>query len=217
MLFRSIPNIKAKIDRITNNIGKEDKKDLLISDLLLVRNEIQKLGKEDPNLAFAEVQKLTADKITPEVIKNAKKYMLGVNKHYVRMYNSANDRKDNKVRSLQSTSEAKAEFTKLKNDYENSSLSDLVTNKNDLKFILELDDQLVQRTNPIYLDPEHNIRAHFYAPQKKVFGTYIDTFWANMFVLWLMSIVLMITLYFDVFKGILDGLGNLPGKFQKKH
>ena len=77
-----------------------------------------------------------------------------------------------------------------------------------MHLIQEVDGQLIQRSDPIYLDPQ-NFRAHFFAPTKLFFGKRIDTFWFNIAVLWFMCITLGITLYFDIFKKIMDGLGKL--------
>jgi len=52
-----------------------------------------------------------------------------------------------------------------------------------------------------------------------LFGTMISTFWFNIGVIWFMSITLMVTLYFDVMKKILDFFGMLIDKipfFKKK-
>jgi hypothetical protein len=70
---------------------------------------------------------------------------------------------------------------------------------------------LVQKKELIFRDPYDKgfFGAHFYAPQKKLFGKYIPTFWANAIVLWLMTILLCITLYFDALKRFLGLLGKL--------
>jgi hypothetical protein len=46
----------------------------------------------------------------------------------------------------------------------------------------------------------NNGRAHFYAPYKKIFGQLVDTYWFNVIVIWLTSILLYITLLTDAFK-----------------
>ena len=81
---------------------------------------------------------------------------------------------------------------------------------------LEYNGRLIQRIDPIYLDPtESNLgAAHFYAPNKRFMGVLFPTYWFNIVVIWLMSISMMITLYFDVFKKVLDFLGNIS--FGKK-
>ncbi len=69
-------------------------------------------------------------------------------------------------------------------------------------------DILVQQVDPIYLLPEPNdfvsFRAHFYAPKKHFAGLYFDTFWFNMVFIWIMTIIMYITLYFDLLKKLLN-------------
>ena len=103
----------------------------------------------------------------------------------------------------------------MKDQYTNDALSDFVKDKNEMNKIIELDNRLIQRADPIYLSPD-NFRAHFYAPEKKIFGMYIDTYWVNIVMIWIMSIILAVTLYFDVFKGFIDGIEKLAEKFKKK-
>ena len=76
---------------------------------------------------------------------------------------------------------------------------------------LEIDGRLIQRSDPIYLDPtDSNFgAAHFYAPNKRFMGNLIPTYRFNLAVIWLMSISLMVMLYFDVFKKVLDFFGNM--------
>jgi hypothetical protein len=46
-------------------------------------------------------------------------------------------------------------------------------------------------------------------------GSLIPTYWFNMSVIWLMSISLMVMLYFEVFKKVLDAMGNISFKKKK--
>lgn len=215
--------IDEKIGLVQDNLGKPDKKDQIAAALRLLRNEFTKemrhLPKNDKKFQFEQyaslIDNLTPEKVNNEILENAKTFVQNINKFYIRVANSASERRDDLIATLSKTPEEKAALTKLKNDYENISLSDLVTNKNDLNFIIEIDNMLIQRQDPVYLDPE-TFRAHFYAPRKKLFGSYIETFWANISVIWLMAITLMITLYFDFFKKILEGLEKLTSKLMTK-
>jgi hypothetical protein len=93
-----------------------------------------------------------------------------------------------------------------------------VKNSNEFNKIIEQDGILIQRADPVFLEPyQSNFgNSHFFAPRKKIFGRYFDTFWVNLCVLWGMSLLMAITLYFDVLRKIIDGLGNLAGLFKKK-
>jgi hypothetical protein len=84
--------------------------------------------------------------------------------------------------------------------------------------ILENEGELIQRSDPIFLDPPADkfFRAQFYAPRKAIFGRYFDTYWVNMAVIWFMTIVLIITLYFDALKKLIDGAENLFSRFGGK-
>ncbi|HKC69141.1 MAG TPA: hypothetical protein VKG26_12975, partial [Bacteroidia bacterium] len=103
-------------------------------------------------------------------------------------------------------------------DYDNETLDNQLRNANDLgEKCLEKDGQFIQRTDPIFLKPENNYgRAHFFAPQKKLFGNFYPTFWFNICVIWGMSVIMMITLYFDLLKKLLDGLEKVFSKLGKK-
>src|SRR5690606_34408240 len=96
----------------------------------------------------------------------------------------------------------------------------MVKNSNDLsgERSLEKDGRLIQQIDPIFQDPmDSNLgRAHFFAPRKKLFGIYYPTLLFNICVIWLMSAVLMITLYFDLFKLAIDSTGNLISRLTRK-
>ena len=100
----------------------------------------------------------------------------------------------------------KYKFQKFKNNYNNHSLEDFVTNSNSLSFITEDETSLIQKSDPIYLDPVNHkyFGAHFYSPSKYFLDYKFDTFSANLIVIWLMTIFLTITLYFDVLRKILE-------------
>ena len=81
----------------------------------------------------------------------------------------------------------------------------MVTDKNSLYKIVEADGVLIQKSDPIFTNPESNIgRAQMFAPQKKIFGNYYDTYWFNICIIAIMSIVLGITLYFDLLKKLME-------------
>ena len=102
----------------------------------------------------------------------------------------------------------------LKRKYHNEKLEDFVTNKDETDKIVEFKNELIQKTDPVYLDPTQKfIKAHFYAPRKMIFGRYMDTFWVNIIVIWTMTLVFYLILYFRLLKRFLDSFeGMSTGK-----
>ncbi|MCA1747084.1 MAG: hypothetical protein LC655_05255, partial [Bacteroidales bacterium] len=69
--------------------------------------------------------------------------------------------------------------------------------------IVESDGRLYQQSDPIFLLPE-STRAHFYAPAKLLFGKYVDTYWFNIVVIWLGSLILYVVLYYDLLRRLIE-------------
>ncbi len=135
-------------------------------------------------------------------------------RYYVDYSNNAKNRKDGLILKLQSQNN-KA-FLKLRDDYANESLEEFVTNKSEQKKVIEFRDEIVQKLDPVYMDPEHKlIKAHFYSPVKRIFGQEMDTYWVNVIVLWFITVVIYFILYFRLLKNILDSGGTLMGRKQK--
>ncbi len=70
------------------------------------------------------------------------------------------------------------------------------------KKILFYKNSIVQNINPVYLDPVKRgflgFRTHFYAPCKYIFGIKVDTFTFNICLVLLSTIVLYLTLYYEL-------------------
>lgn len=211
--------IENKISKVDREIQEYLKKPDTEKDLLLIKNELLKeQALLDNKYKFEFIDKLNVKEFTPEVSSALKKFLNEkINEHYINRENSIRTKREKVTQKL--TKELTPEgLVKLKDEYDNESLTNLVRNANDFsgENCLEKDGRLIQRVDPVYFDPtESNLgRAHFYAPNKKLFGKLIPTFWFNLGVIWAMSISLMIMLYFDVFKKILDFFGNI--NFKKK-
>ena len=82
-------------------------------------------------------------------------------------------------------------------DFDYDKLAEFVENTNETVRIIEYKGRLIQKIDPIYLDPEPVfLKAHFYAPRKWLFGKYYSTFWVNTLVIWAMSVLFFTILYF---------------------
>jgi ABC transport system ATP-binding/permease protein len=185
--------------------------------LRLLRNEIEKEMAFNKAVNFRYLSMLYPDKINDQAIKAAKTYIRTINKAYIRAYNKASDDRDAIIRSYQETPEAKEKFIQLKREQYNDRLAEFVENSNEPVRIVEYKGHLIQKIDPIYLDPESNmIKAHFYAPRKKLFGVFHNTFWVNTLVIWLMSVLFFLILYCRGLRKLLDMMENISQKYIDK-
>jgi hypothetical protein len=105
------------------------------------------------------------------------------------------------------------EFMKLKDNYSNKNLEDLVLNRLSVDQFLKTRKRIIQKYEPGYMKPTSKYgRAHFYAPYKLVGNFKIDTYWFNLLVLWLEVAGLYIALYFNLLSKLINSLENLKRK-----
>jgi ABC-type multidrug transport system ATPase subunit len=206
--------VKGSLDNIINNLEKGIRNDEFRDDLILVSNEINKQLKLTPDLKFAYADQITPEKITPEIAAAAISYVESVRKLYVSIYNNASDRKE-ALKSRMAGDNIK-NFLKLRDNYFNKSLEDFVMDKNETTKTMVYKGELVQKLDPIFMDTRNRmILAHFYAPEKQIFGIRVDTYIVNVIVLWLMTSLLYLVLYFRLLKKLLDSGEAMFGKKRK--
>ncbi len=206
--------VKGKLENTKTDLERETRSGDFNNKLLLAYNEIKKQCDETPDMKFNDVELLTPDKVTPEVVTGALDYLELLRRYYISYSNKAKDLKDALVSKL--ISEDSEGFLKLRDNYANKSLEEFVTDKNESDKIIEFKGRIIQKLDPIYMDPEFKfVKAHFYSPTKRVFGMKVDTFIINVIVLWIMTILLYFVLYFRLLKKLLDSGEAAMGKRAK--
>ena len=213
--------IRENIRIIENNLGEQDEESL---------NETKKavtiikkaLTKEEfkGNLQDIDLEVyLAADKMSKEKIKELDTYVDLLRDKYLTEFNLAVKKKERAQYILENNEEYEFDLNEAKDKYFNESLSDLVRNVTVADRVIEFNGELIQQIDPVFnkpVEPDNplNYRTHFFAPEKYFLGTYFDTFNFNLMVIWFMSLLLYIALYFEAFGKFLSFLGNL--KFGKK-
>jgi ABC-type multidrug transport system ATPase subunit len=134
-------------------------------------------------------------------------------------------RLNNKVISLQRDSlyNLKAgqmgydKFIRLRETDYNESLADIVLNRLNTSKIYETDTRLIQKADPVYMSPGSKYgRAHFFAPYKLLGNLKIETMVFNVAVIWIMTLFLFVTLYYNVLKRFLQFLETQRLPFWRK-
>jgi ABC transport system ATP-binding/permease protein len=208
-----------KVSKIDNELKEGKRVADIEQDINLLYNELRReekySRKKCPPLAD-----LSKKIFTENTSREIKEYLnTTIKNHYINVEIAARKKHDAITQKFIKTLTNDG-LVKLKDDYENISLTQLVKNSNDIsgERCLEKEGRLIQQTDPVFQDPVNSKlgRAHFFAPRKNFAGYYYSTFWFNITVIWLMSAILMITLYYDVFKLVLEGMGNAASRLSKK-
>jgi len=206
--------LKARLNDISFDLGKGERRADFENDLLIVSNEIKKELILNPDTTFKYDEDLTPEKITPEIAAATLNYVESVRKYYMDVYNYYNNKKEALIEKLQK--EDNEGFLNLKYDYHNAKLEEFVKNENDKNQEIEYKGELFQKIDPIFMNPRHKfIKAQFYSPTKQIFGRMVDTYTVNVLVLWVMTIMLYLALYFRLLKKLLDSGEVAMGKKMK--
>lgn len=94
----------------------------------------------------------------------------------------------------------------------NLRLAEVVRRLEDGQKILRTDEEILCLMDPVYVEPRCSKGlswdAHFFAPCKFVFGLKISTFKFNLLILWSMTFVLFLFLYFNILKAAIQGFSK---------
>jgi ABC-type multidrug transport system ATPase subunit len=206
-----VPELEAKVQFAmeygNNTLFKY--KDKIESDLEVLRNEFFLENMLHPNLTLKNINLLKPG-CSIDVLKNAQSYVSKLRTYYSEISkNAANDESE-------IYSKLSAEFKGNQNlnffrlNTHNSTIERYLKNSDEEKKIIEVDGRLIQMVDPIYKNPssENKIfsRAHFFAPFKYFMGFKLETPVFNIIVLWLMSGLLYVSLYFDLLRKLIDNL-----------
>ena len=205
-----LPKLQEALDFYSENLNTKNKDSLILlrKTKNLILNELIFLQKDkytSPKCPECE-KKWKKEHITYDDINQTYEYFNDLENFYSQKFLAANMKKEKVIEYL--LNKNKEAFYKLKDEYYNESVSDIVKKVFEKNKIIQYNGRLVQQVDPIYEDPNvegfFDYRAHFYAPVKHFAGKFFDTFKFNTFVIWLMTIFLFITLYFDLLKKTLN-------------
>ncbi len=218
-----ISELKGFVENYRAKIMTNDSIPISKNNIELLYNEITK----ENNLPFALNHNIIFDKtdhINPadfsmELAAEILIYLDDLQNYYRINFNNFNEAIDQKISSMVSTPKKQKEYQQLYNNYFNTYLSHFARNTMVPMPLVRLDNELIQKIDPIYLDPQDrrllSFRTHFLSPYKNFLGKLIPTFYFNVMIIWLFTIIAYILLYFNGLKRLLNKLAQLSGKAEK--
>ena len=215
------PELVNCIDEIKVAVETPSIKNILRAneDFALLKNELSKEIKRT-QLAPPDhmMENLCFSKFTEEFGDELLAFFKEIDSYYTVKSNIANNKRQNYIEKLEK--EKPGFYNKFRDEYHNEAASEYVKKVYEKHKIIRNGHELIQQTDPVFLYPEQegmfSFRCHFYAPVKYFLGEFIDTLWFNSFVVWFITILSYITLYFEVLKKILDSADKLDLKRYKK-
>jgi hypothetical protein len=179
-----------------------------IKDELAERLIMHEYYEPTPTYGMKYLDQLTPELINPEVLAYTGEYLQTLKDFYSRTFKGAVSKINDLVQSYNPQ-----ELQELERNNANKTLEEFVTNNKTFDYYTEYKGDMIQKRDPIYLDPTFRfIKAHFYAPRKMIAGKFYPTLWVNVVVIWFMTIILYVLLYFRVLKNILDSMEHLTQK-----
>ncbi len=205
-----IPEMNNQLQKLVNH--KKGLKEFISAKEILI-NEIQKEQKAWTNLncgtCISDLKKIKINSDKTILVKELTTLLLQVKNQYIKTKGDITREIECLISKI-----GDEKYQVLKAENQNESLEDLVTNRRELEKLIIINNELVQKDNPIYNDPKNTrfLDSHFYAPNKYLLGVKVSTFWSNLGVLWIMSVLFGILLYFDFIK---NGFRKLAYLFTK--
>lgn len=205
-----IPNLESHLALCYNNRSNWQNPGFepLRNSLNLLQNEIryelQNVGEDN----FPDIDKLVVGKFDSTVFDNSMKFLTTLKQFYLIRQNKAMREKESIIVDLTNTPEKLQLYNQQRDKYENKAVSSAVKNTITPNKIVEYDGRLYQKMYSIYFDdhkPAHfyDFSANLFEPKKHFAGRLYDTLYFNISVIWCMTLILFVSLYFDLFKKLI--------------
>lgn len=209
-----IPELQKRLDNCMAEFHQSGKIVKTAGDLELLRNEFGKEIKINPKMPFKNAEGIIPQNFNIETAGLLQTFIDKMTEHYTNVYNTAFNQRDELIKRAETNN--KKVYDYLKDTYYNDYLADVVKKIAEKNKIIEYNHELIRQYHPIFMDPtiksKWSWRSHFFAPQKPFMGKYYDTYWYNIIVIWIFTILLYIILYFE----LINNTFNLLGKFRLK-
>ena len=194
-----IPKLQSHLDFVNMHYRSQSPEQLkgVADRLTTLRNEITNVLKIIGVDKFTKIDQLTIDSFSPTLMHEAEAFFEDLRIYYNNKAKKGRVKKDEILDPIPNDAQAL-----LKSKSHNKAIASLVKNISAPQRIIEVDNQLIQKIYPIFQEkrsPGHlmDFRTIFYAPSKYILGYHMDTLYFNLIIIWLMTLFLGISLYYD--------------------
>ena len=212
-----LPQLKERLQFCVEHYENPQQGASVARQLETIRNYLTNELSNFKHKHHVTLRRLTPDRFNSDVEADASRIIDLLERKYLKVINEAKDNREAAKARLQRKG---IDLKQLQEDHDNEYLGYFLQNKLIDVAIVEQDGELIRIKDPIYQFPntqKHslNYREHFYAPAKAFLGHQFDTYWFNLMFIWLMTVLLYITLYFETFRKLIHQLGILIRRLQQ--
>ena len=183
-------------------LSKDEKNHILAEKkLAVVSYEVKKLLVSVGKNELPEVEYLNPTEISQEVADKTLNFLKAYRAFILNRQEAAINNKD----AITTAMVANGTYESLKNKYHNDVIAQTVTNSLSLSRIVQKDGKLHRISDPIYNTNHYpkflgDYRTPLYVPIKYFGGVALSTTYYNIIIIWLMTLLLIISLYNDWLK-----------------
>lgn len=199
--------IRSRVDEALSGIQSKNEERLgkATETLQLIQREIRHEMQYTPSIPHAYIDYLTTDTTDGQIPFDSNiaeytlEYLDKISTFYELQTQKALNAKEKIINALDA--QDPKIYIEQQESYHNEAVSETVKNIYETKQVVESNGHLIKQKDPIFRDPEptdmFTFRTHFYAPRKHFMGQYFDTFWFNIVIVWIMTILMYVALYYD--------------------
>lgn len=197
-----IAALREKTDRLERMMLNKSSKDSINIPLAVISHELSNEASIVPSKKAELLRQLTYETVNANTITQLRTTLDELREFYIEKFNTANEAKETKIAKMTSGQGSEEEFLAMKNRYENESLEEMVRNSNQAERMVLTNEKIIQRFEPVFNQNSSFSKAPMFSYVKNLNGTKVKTLNSNIIVIWLMSLLLYITLQFDVFRKV---------------
>jgi ABC-type multidrug transport system ATPase subunit len=201
------PNLEAKIQRAIE-FSSTDKatSNQIEMDLRVVRNELR-ASQIDKFEDLDRIKLGCGEAVLTEALNNVDAIKL----YWTNVSTGAGNREEAIIRQMTKDQGGAAGLTQFRQANHNDAIEKFVRELEADQRIIEQNERLVVLADPIYREPEGARLfsvSHFFSPYKYLIGFKLPTHVFNTIVVWMITIFLYVSLYFDLFRQAKDWFGQ---------
>lgn len=190
-----IPYLRTTLEQIENK-----------QDVVLLQNEILELQEKYIAPTDAFVHDLWTDSVLHDKeIKQIRQYLDLAENHFDNQYRTNLREKEVVYNALINKLGSSDDFVDFKQNYHNKKLISIMRKDHEIKEFVDAGNELIRVKSNIYRYSDSPYgRSHYYAPAKRIGKLKMDTLLFNLLVIWFMTGLLFVALYYDWLRKVIN-------------